>query len=126
MTKFKAIKKRYNQIVRRFEEVLAKEKNDINRDSAIKRFELAFDLSWKLVKAFLEEEKGIKCFLPKDCFREAYRQGIIDYDNLWIKMTDLRNEAIHTYNEKFADEFYEKLSEMLKLFQSLQEKIERY
>ena len=108
------------------EEVLKEKKNSINRDSAIKRFEIAFDLSWKLVKAFLEEEKGVKCASPKDCFREAYHQGLIDYDDLWIKMTDLRNEAIHTYNEKFADEFYKKLPDMLKLLRSLREKIKKY
>jgi nucleotidyltransferase substrate binding protein (TIGR01987 family) len=78
------------------------------------------------VKAFLEEEKGVKCASPKDCFREAYRQGLIDYDDLWIKMTDLRNEAIHTYNEKFADEFYEKLPGMLRLLKSLRRKVEKH
>ncbi len=126
MTKLKSIKKQYSQIVKRFEEILKKERNDINRDSAIKRFELTFDLSWKLIKVFLEEEKGVKCFSPKDCFREAYRQGLIRYSNLWIKMTDLRNESAHTYNEKFADKFYKKLPKMLKLFQLLEEEIKRY
>lgn len=126
MTKFEAAKKQYQAAVKRFEEILRRKKNDANRDSAIKRFELTFDLSWKLIKAFLEEEKGIKCLSPKDCFREAYRQGVIDYDELWIKMTDLRNAAVHTYNEKFADAFYEKLPNMLKLFLFLKKKIKEY
>jgi len=123
MTKLDVLKKQYQKAVKRFEEILEKEKNDIIRDSAIKRFEFTFDLSWKLIKAFLEDEKGIKCNSPKECFREAYRQGVIEYDEFWLQMTDWRNEAVHTYGEKFADTFYEELPEALKRFKLLKGKI---
>ena len=76
--------------------------NDIVRDSAVKRFELPFDLSWKTVKAYLESE-GIPCYSPKSCFREAFRQGMISHDNFWIQLVDMRNEATHTYNEDVAE-----------------------
>ena len=39
MTKLEALKKQYKKALLRFEEILAEEKNDIVRDSAIKRFE---------------------------------------------------------------------------------------
>lgn len=123
MTKLDVLKKQYQKAVKRFEEVLEKEKSDIVRDSAIKRFEFTFDLSWKLIKAALEEEKGIKCMSPKECFREAYRQGILDYDDFWLKMADWRNIAVHTYGEKFADSFYEKLPEALKRFKLLGKRV---
>lgn len=123
MTKLDVLKKQYQKAVERFEEILEKEKNDIIRDSAIKRFEFVFDLSWKLIKAFLEEEKGIKCVSPKECFKEAYRQNIIDYSDKWLKMTNWRNEAVHTYGEKFADELYGELSGTLKHFKLLKERI---
>ena len=120
MTKLEVLKKQYKEAIKRFEEVLNKEKSDIVRDSAIKRFEFVFDLSWKLIKAYLEEEKGIFCRSPKECFREAFRQGLIDYDDIWLLMTDWRNQAVHTYGEKFADALYEKLPKTLKYFQALQ------
>lgn len=123
MTKLDVLKKQYQKAVERFEEILKKEKNEIIRDSAIKRFEFVFDLSWKLVKAFLEEDKGIKCVSPKECFKEAYRQGIIDYSDEWLKMTDWRNEAVHTYGEKFADGLYKELPGTLKYFKLLKDKI---
>lgn len=126
MTKLEAVKKQYFLAVERFEEVLKEKKTDIIRDSAVQRFEFTFDLSWKLIKAFLEEEKGIKCVSPKECFREAFRQGLIDYNEFWTKITDLRNRAIHTYEEKFADELYKKLPKILKLFQQLKKKIEEF
>jgi nucleotidyltransferase substrate binding protein (TIGR01987 family) len=123
MTKLEAVKKQYGGALLRFEEILKKRKNKIIRDSAIKRFEFTFDLSWKAVKAFLEEKQGIKCRAPKECFREAYRQGLISYNELWLKMTDWRNFAVHTYNEKFADQLYKKLPQTLKLFKELEKNL---
>lgn len=123
MTKLEAIEKQYQRAIKRFEEILVKKKDDIIRDSAIKRFEFTFDFSWKIIKAYLEEEKGVSCRSPKECFREAFRQGLIDYDDLWLKMTDWRNEAVHTYSEKFADTLYKKLPGALKHFQLLEKKI---
>lgn len=123
MTKLKVLEKQYQQAVRRLDEVLKEKKSDIVRDSAIKRFEFTFDLSWKLLKALLEEEKGVICASPKDCFREAYKNGIIGYDEYFLKMTDWRNEIVHSYSQEFADFIYEQLPEALEHFQSLEKKI---
>lgn len=123
MTKLEALKKHYQKAVNRLEEVLKEKKNDIVRDSAIKRFEFTFDLSWKLLKAFLEEEMGVVCASPKECFRQAYRNGIIEYDEFWLKMTDWRNEIVHVYKEEFAEDLYKKLPEALKDFRILETKI---
>jgi len=124
MSKLEALKKQYKKAFGRFEDVLQKEKSDIVRDSAIKRFEFTFDLSWKLIKAFLEENKGIVCMSPKDCFRSAFQNGLIDYDDFWLEMTDLRNEIVHAYGEKFAEKIYEKFSRVIECFKALEKKIE--
>ena len=126
MTKLESIKTQYIKAVAHLEEVLKMPKNEIIRDSAIKRFELLFDLSWKLIKTFLEQEKGVKCVSPKDCFKEAYKQEILEYDEFWLIMTDWRNQAVHTYNEEFANIFYDKLPQTLKYFCFLREKINKY
>jgi len=123
MTKLEALKIQYQRAFSRFREILEKEKNEVTRDSAIKRFEFTFDLAWKTIKAFLEEKKGISISSPKECFREAFRQGLIDYDELWLKMTDWRNEVVHIYKEKLADNLYKKLPTALKYFQILIEQI---
>ncbi len=123
MTKSQVLQKQFQQAVSRLNEVLKEEKTDIVRDSAIKRFEFTFDLAWKLLKALLEEEKGVICASPKDCFREAYKNGIISYDEYFLEMTNWRNEIVHSYNQEFADFIYEQLPEALKHFQSLEKKI---
>lgn len=120
MTKSESLKRQFKKAVTRFEEVLGKKKDDITRDSSIKRFEMVFDLSWKLLKELLEYEKGVVCNSPKDCFRAAYKSGLIEYDELWMDMTDWRNEAVHTYSEEFADNLYKKFSKTLERFQYLE------
>ena len=115
----------FQKAIKSFSEVLQQEKNEFIRDSAIQRFEFTFDIGWKTLKAFLEEGYGVRCASPKTCFREAFSQELIDYDELWLKMTDWRNEAVHTYNEKLADALYKKLPEALKQFQLLEKQLRK-
>jgi len=128
MTKFEATIKQFENALTRFREVMIVPKNDITRDSAIQRFEFTIDLSWKMVKAFLEEKKGIICVSPKECFREAYKQGLIEYSDEWIKFVDMRNETVHTYKEEVAEKIYNYFPIALKHFEVLsavvKEKIE--
>lgn len=112
MTKLDALKKQFEQALQRLEEILKEEKTMIVRDAALKRFEFVFDLAWKVMRAFLKENKGIECVSPKDCIKEAYRQGIIGYDEIWLKMCDWRNEIVHAYGEAYAENLYKQLPEV--------------
>lgn len=105
--------------VNRLGEVLALPKTEIVRDSAIKRFEFCFDLSWKTLKAFLEEQQGVSVASPKEAFREAYRQKVIGYDNFWLELADKRNLTVHTYREAVAEEVYAILPRALEYFAEL-------
>ena len=119
MSKLESLMKQFEKAVMRLEEVITTPKTEIVRDSAIQRFEFTLDLSWKTVKAFLEERKGIVCTSPKECFREAYRQGIIGYEEDWLRFVDMRNETVHTYNEEIAERIYKELPNALKHFEAL-------
>jgi len=119
MSKLEAVLHQFQTALSRLDEVLRQEKNEFMRDAAIKRFEFTFDLSWKLIKACLEEISGIKCASPKACIREAYKQSIIEYDDRWLEMTDDRNKTVHLYRVEMADEIYGKLEACLQLFQGL-------
>ena len=119
MTKFQSLFGDFERALLRLEEVLKETKTDIVRDSAIKRFEIAFDLAWKTTKAFLEERHNISCVSPKTCFREAYRVGLIAYDVEWLKLADDRNLTAHTYREQLAEEIYKELPVSLEMFRKL-------
>ncbi len=126
MERLKSLFEDYQKTLDRLRETIEHEKTDMVRDSAIKRFELSFDVSWKLVKIFLEEEKGLQCRSPKDCFREAFQQEIIDYDDYWITMTDWRNVTVHTYKEELAEKLYKELPKALEKFEELENNLRRY
>ena len=51
--------------------------------------------------------------------REAYRQNMIGYDEFWLKMIDLRNEAAHMYSEEKSEEIYSMLPRALEKFYEL-------
>jgi len=123
MSKLESLFEDFQKAVKRFSEALEQEKNEFMRDSAIQRFEFTFDIGWKTLKAFLEEYHNARCTSPKTCFREAFGQGLIDYDELWLKIADWRNQAVHTYNEKLADALYKKLPQALNRFQLLEKNI---
>lgn len=102
----------FEKAVGRLAEALDLPKTTIVRDSAVKRFELAFDLAWKTIKAQLET-LGISCASPKGCFEEAYRQGLIEYQNVWLEMLEHRLETVHTYNEDTAERIFSALPKVL-------------
>ena len=90
------------------EEALQQKKTTILRDSVIQRFEYTFELAWKSSKTLLLEQFGVEVFAPKECFRALRTQDIMKDEEaeLLLKMTDDRNEVIHTYNEKLAESLY--------------------
>lgn len=96
MTKLSELIGSLEQAINRLSEALALPKDSVVRDSAVKRFELTFDLAWKAIKAWVEE-RGLTCASPKSCFQEAYRQALVEYEEIWLEMIELRNLTVHTY-----------------------------
>ena len=126
MSKLDVNLQQFRKGIERLRESLALEKSDLVRDSAILRFEIAMDLSWKLLKAFMEERLGVVCLSPKGCFREAFRQNLISYDEGWLDYVDMRNQTAHTYNEGFANELYARLPQVLKKLESLLDSLQTH
>lgn len=119
MTKLESLLDDFGNAINRLNEVLEMEKNEVIRDSAIQRFEFNFELAWKIIKAFLEEQHNIRCVSPKNCFREAFSKKVIEYSDFWIKMADLRNDTVHTYKEEIAENIYANLPNALRHFKIL-------
>ena len=123
-----SLKDRLNELekcLKKFEEVLSLEKDDIVRDSAIKRFELCFELSWKTLKDFLAEE-GILCRSPRSCLKEAFSMGLIQDEDEWLSILEDRNLSVHTYDEALAEELYSRFPNHLKAMKELAKAIKRF
>ena len=72
--------------------------NELERNGLIHRFEFTLDLSWKVLKDYLEEKGFIFKPSPKDTLREAQNAGLIDYGQALIDGLDIRNELSHDYS----------------------------
>lgn len=79
--------------------------DEIVRDSVIKRFELVFELLWKLIKKLAFEE-NLECYSPKSCFKIAYQMGFIEDEEIFLDMLEYRNLTVHTYDEYDAERVY--------------------
>ncbi|MBM7865636.1 nucleotidyltransferase [Heliobacterium gestii] len=97
----------YSRALKRLEEaLLVDESNDYIYDAVIKRFEFTYELSWKLLKAFIEYKGGADVRFPRDIFKEAYFTRLIQEGDVWIAMMKDRNLTSHTYNEQDAQQIY--------------------
>lgn len=112
----------FSQSIGRLVEILREPKTVANRDSAIKRFELTFELAWKSTKTYLRN-KAVICQSPRDCFAEMFRLGLVADNPLWLKMIEDRNLSVHTYNEKLAEDIYGRLKDYLALFGELNDSL---
>jgi nucleotidyltransferase substrate binding protein (TIGR01987 family) len=111
----------FGKSLQRLEEILKAEKTVANRDSAIKRFEFTVELAWKSIQKFLRGEEII-CRSPKECLKEAFKFGLVEDDPKWIEMFEDRNLTAHMYNEKTAEEVYNRLPGYINIFNELRDK----
>ncbi|MBX2927602.1 MAG: nucleotidyltransferase substrate binding protein [Saprospiraceae bacterium] len=76
--------------------------NELERNGLIQRFEFTLDLSWKVLKDYLENKGFSFKPSPKDTLRLAQQSGFIDFAQELIDGLDIRNELSHDYSgEKF-------------------------
>jgi len=95
-------------VLRRLEEGVRREDKDtLVIDGVIQRFEFTFELAWKLMKLFIEEEgtSGV-CLSPKTTVKQAFKREIIVDGEAWIKMIQDRNLTSHMYDVSMARRIY--------------------
>ena len=84
--------------------------DELYLDGLIQRFEFCFELSWKLIKAFLDYE-GVEVNSPRSAIRKAFQTELITNVEAWLDMLEKRNLSSHTYDEETAKEIYRHVAE---------------
>ncbi|WP_353686783.1 HI0074 family nucleotidyltransferase substrate-binding subunit [Thermodesulfovibrio sp. 3462-1] len=82
--------------------------DDLDIDGVIKRFELCYELSWKAIRIYLED-LGIICKNPRECFKQAKINGLIEDEITWMEMIETRNRLVHEYSAEFSREIFEEI-----------------
>jgi nucleotidyltransferase substrate binding protein (TIGR01987 family) len=83
----------------------------------IQAFEITQELSWKVMKDFLEAEGKNNLFESKTVYREAFNLGIITNGELWLNTIKSRNKTSYIHNEAEILELFELINnEYLPIF----------
>lgn len=73
--------------------------SELELQGVIQAFEVSQELSWKVMKDFLEEQGKTDLFGSKNAVKEAFNVGIISDGAIWFDMIKSRNLTSHIYDE---------------------------
>ena len=86
--------------------------NSLETEGMIQRFEILTELSWKLLKDYLEYQSvDINQITPREIIKLAFSAKIIKNGQLWQKALDSRNKMSHTYDFAVFEDIVEKIHE---------------
>ena len=83
------------------------EKEELNKfevQGLIQCFEYTFELAWKTLKDYLEEEGFCRVTTPRKTIQIAFEGQLITDGHAWIEALEKRNLMAHTYDEARAKE----------------------
>ncbi|KMT22921.1 nucleotidyltransferase substrate binding protein [Clostridium cylindrosporum] len=103
----------FSRAVLRLKEAIEESSNNVEstvlKDGVIQRFEFTYELCWKSMKVFLENEGIEEAKSPRSTFREGFKYGLISDGELWIDMLKDRNLTSHVYDEELVEIIYKKI-----------------
>lgn len=82
--------------------------DELQRDGVIKRFEFTFELLWKTLKIYLENQ-GIIVRSPRESLKEAFKLNLIEDEKVFLDMLKDRNETTHIYDKETADKIFNRI-----------------
>ena len=96
--------------------------SELERAGLIKIYELTFELAWKTLKDYLEDQ-AIAVKYPRETIKEAFKYELIEDGELWLEMLGNRNLMVHAYDEARAKQAHKLISE--KYFKALKQVLEK-
>lgn len=83
------------------------DKNDLNeleKQGLIQAFEYTYELAWNVIKDYYEYQGTDNIQGSRDAIRMAFKRGLINDGDGWMKMVVSRSLSSHTYNEEVVNE----------------------
>lgn len=72
---------------------------EVYRESIVKKHETLEDLSWKLLSKVFKST-GLDLNNPRSCYKQAFKEGLIDDIDIWNEILASRNTTAHIYSEE--------------------------
>lgn len=82
--------------------------NPLEKEGVIQRFEYCFELAWKTIKDYLEENGFVFATVtPRQVLKDAFAAKILKDGQVWIDMLDHRNLLSHAYSPRVFEQAVE-------------------
>ncbi|MBK5240232.1 HI0074 family nucleotidyltransferase substrate-binding subunit [Clostridium sp.] len=92
---------------------------EVYRDSIIKKYETLEDLVWKLLSKIFKAS-GLEINNPRECYKQAFKEGLIKDIEIWNDILLSRNSTSHIYDEQDYERIKNKIvSEYIHAIESL-------
>jgi nucleotidyltransferase substrate binding protein (TIGR01987 family) len=78
--------------------------NEFEKQGLIQAFEYTYEPAWNTLKDYFEGQGEVNILGSRDAFRLAFKRGLIENGETWMKMIASRIATSHTYNENVAEE----------------------
>lgn len=101
--RFDNFERAYQHLVTLIEIRELRELSDIEKIALIQVFEFTFELAWKTLKDYLEEQ-GYNHHSPKNVLRQAFQSEYISNGELWMEALRMRNLTAHAYDQSILEE----------------------
>ena len=78
--------------------------SQLEKQGVVQRFELTVELSWKVMKDFLEYQNVVLSQVtPRAVIKEAFASRLIIDGQTWLDALDARNKLSHCYDEQLFE-----------------------
>lgn len=109
-------KQRFNNYSKAFQTIVAavelahtRDLSDLEAQGLIQSFEFTHELAWNVLKDYLEGKGIVGLIGSKDATRIAFKNGLIEDGDAWMKMIEDRNRTSHTYDKAVAQSVVENI-----------------
>lgn len=103
------------------EYIYQEEYTELEQAGLIQFFETAFELSWNVMKDYLESE-GYEIKSPREAIKKSFEIQLIEDGDLWLEMLAHRNISTHTYDKSKIEQLVDIIkSDYFPLLESLYE-----
>ncbi len=87
-----------------------RELSQLEKEGVIQRFEYTMELSWNVMKDYLESENVVlDQVTPRAVIRKAFEAKLVVNCELWMEMLDARNSMSHKYELEEFEQLIEDL-----------------
>lgn len=77
--------------------------SELERQGLVKAFEFTYELAWNTIKDFYQNQGETGIQGSRDAFRLAFKRGLIEEGDAWMRMIKDRASTSHTYNEETVE-----------------------